>query len=658
LAIAVGMSVLPALMPMDAATSAPLPRGRIAFPTNKLTVKDPAQLTGRRMNLPLRHCKVLKTNCQEIRLINQLDGFDLDPRIALALSAPVKGDITKQFGKDVLFVKKRGGGKRIGLNRFVYDARSTTLYGHPIKQLREKTTYRIVYRAGSRVSKSTFTTMTTSRVLEQMRRQLDSGAAYGAADIAPADRLLDFTSADDTRTVFQAPNVQEIDRYKQTKTEGDLENEMVLNTAAAGAGLYAFGSFRSPSWLDRFQTIPQQPTKTGKPKVRGAEDVGFTLIVPEGTPPEGGWPVAIFGPGITRSKYDLFLAADGNAGRGIATFSLDPVGHAFGPKSETGVTLNAPPSEVRFSAFGRGRDLDDDGIITDQEGVSAPVQPHRKAPIALRDGLLQTAADVMALTRAIGRGVDVDGDGNEDLQRKGISFYAQSLGGIYGTMVMGADPRIKVGVLNVPGGPIVDIARQSPVFRPLVGDALRNRIPCLLNGGKARFTESLPLFMDKPVTDPAKGALAIQEALARTNWIDRSGSPEAFSPLLRQHPLRGVPKKEVIYQFAYGDQTVPNPTSATLIRAGKLMKRTSFYRNDRTATSDTNPHGFLLDPRLQGRNQGQLEVLEFIDSQGATILDPDAAGNTWEVPIAEPNSLEVLNFEGDYGPDKPAHCGA
>ena len=96
--------------------------------------------------------------------------------------------------------------------------------------------------------------------------------------------------------------------------------------------------------------------------------------------------------------------------------------------------------------------------------MRTPEQPHPLASIGLRDGLRQTALDNMALVRAIGRGVDVDGDGSEDLRRDGVVYYAQSLGGIYGTMLMGVDQRVRAGALNVPGGPILDIARQSPAF--------------------------------------------------------------------------------------------------------------------------------------------------------------------------------------------------
>lgn len=422
-----------------------------------------------------------------------------------------------------------------------------------------------------------------------------------------------------------------------------LQEEVVPNTAVGNAGTYAFGSFLSPSWLTGSRVIPQVPTRRAS-KVRGREEVGFTLIVPSGAKPAGGWPVAVFGPGITRSKYDLFLAADENASRGIATASIDPAGHAFGPRSEAAVdSLTAGP--VRFSGFGRGVDLDRDGEIADQEGVQAPGQPDPRGSIGLRDGLRQTALDNMAFVRAIARGVDVDGDGSIDLRRDRVSYYAQSLGGIYGTMLMGTDQLVGAGLLNVPGGPILDIARLSPGFRDLVATELRNRLPSLLNGGREGFTESQPMYTDPPVTAPARGAVPIQDVGATSNWVNRPGSPEAFAPLLRLRPAPGVPAKRVAYQIAFGDQTVPNPTSATLLRAGGLFDVTTFYRNDRTPTAGSNPHGFLLDPSITGRNLGQRQLVEFLASEGTSIIDPDGGGNVFETPVADPAALEKLNYE-------------
>ena len=118
-----------------------------------------------------------------------------------------------------------------------------------------------------------------------------------------------------------------------------------------------------------------------------------------------------------------------------------------------------PPGTERFSGFGRAVDVEGDGTYGNRDGLGTKTQPARNASIALRDGLRQTALDNMALIRAISRGVDVDGDGQGDLRRTGISYYAQSLGGIYGTMLMGADP-------DGPGGRAERAGWADPRDRP------------------------------------------------------------------------------------------------------------------------------------------------------------------------------------------------
>jgi hypothetical protein len=649
------------LAPVTALAQTGPPAGRITFPNDALTVADPSQATGRRMNLPTPDCSVQRSECNEIAVVNELDGFDLDPRITVQLEQAPSADPTalaEVFDVEALHVVPAAGGERIGLNRLVLDQSTNRLFGQPADQLLEGTRYRAVYR-GEAVE---FTTMTATAGLAQMRRQLDDGSAYTAAGIGAGERGISFVQGE-VRTVFPTAQIATINRYNEVVPRGELVTELVIDTAQAGAtlgGTYAFGSLRVPSWLDGDQTIPGAPTAGPGPRARGFEDIGITVILPRGTPPAAGWPVAIFGPGITRSKYDIFLVSDFNAQRGIATVSFDPVGHAFGPRSEVGVQLLNAPDEVRFAGFGRGRDLNNDGIIINSEGVQAPVPPHPRSSVVLRDGLRQTAADVMAIARAIGDGTDVTGDGVADLSGEGVSFYALSLGGIYGTMLMGADPSIEVAALNVPGGPIAEIARLGS-FRTNLTAQLRNRIPAQLNGGPSGFEESRPLFLEPPVTEPALGALGIQDTLTRTNWINRSGSPESFAAKLERDPLPDSGPKKVIYQFALGDQTVPNPTSATLARAFGNFDRVVYYRNDRTASRDRNPHGLLADPTVQGRNQAQLQAIEWIASRGATLIDPDpdpgSPRDTWETPIVARDLLEQPNFADSVkGPvtDAPA----
>ena len=157
----------------------------------------------------------------------------------------------------------------------------------------------------------------------------------------------------------------------------------------------------------------------------------------------------------------------------------------------------------------------------------------------------------------------------------------------------------------------------------------------------------MPLAGDPPVLEPADGAMAIQDYLARVTWLTRSGNPETYAPLLRATPPAGAAAKEVLFQVAFGDQTVPNPTSSTLLAAGGLFDRASLYRNDKTPQPQPqpppNPHGFLLNPFFAaGFLPGQAQVVTFLTT-GQTI-DPDGPGTVWEVPVADRTVLLDLNF--------------
>ncbi|MBA3303876.1 MAG: hypothetical protein H0U26_08395, partial [Acidimicrobiia bacterium] len=85
-------------------------------------------------------------------------------------------------------------------------------------------------------------------------------------------------------------------------------------------------------------------------------------------------------------------------------------------------------------------------------------------------------------------------------------------------------------------------------------------------------------------------------------------------------------------------------TSATLARAGALLDVVTYYRNDRSPTALSDPHGFLLDPRLAGRQPGQQQIAEFLVSGGTSIIDPDGPGPVYETPIQDRAALERTNY--------------
>jgi hypothetical protein len=153
------------------------------------------------------------------------------------------------------------------------------------------------------------------------------------------------------------------------------------------------------------------------------------------------------------------------------------------------------------------------------------------------------------------------------------------------------------------------------------------------------------------VVNNVPGALAIAEVLDRNEWVQQSGNPVSYAPLIRKQPIRGSVPKPVIVQYAKGDTTVPNPTSSALVRAGALQDRTTYFRNDLAVANNAgvakNPHTFLTNiasPAGVGyAAAAQTQIAVFFQTNGATVIDPDGPGPFFEVPISLPLP-EGLNF--------------
>jgi len=86
--------------------------------------------------------------------------------------------------------------------------------------------------------------------------------------------------------------------------------------------------------------------------------------------------------------------------------------------------------------------------------------------------------------------------------------------------------------------------------------------------------------IQSPMLNSVKGSIEIQQVIENSEWVGQPGSPVAYAPHLRKSPLAGMLAKSVIYQFAKGDQSVPNPNTTAVLRAGGLADRATFYRHD------------------------------------------------------------------------------
>jgi Big-like domain-containing protein len=661
------------------------------FPSDRFTVSDPGQETALRVSLPKPNCTARPSDCADLDVINTLDGFNLSPRLSIPFDGPI--DPSTVSSQTVILIglgdarlEDTKGGKVVGINQVVWDPVTNTLHAKSDELLEQHTRYALVVtrgvrdaagdqveastefnrfrhdlnfgggtlkdyrkalldalaaarRAGIRskhiVVASVFTTQSATAILEKIRDQIK------ATTPARADFLL---GPSGTRTVFPLTMVTGV-TFNAQLTIGPTLTPIPAPVAALGiipgaVGTIAFGKYRSPDYETAQRFIPPIVTQSGVPVVQAANEIFFNLVLPAGPKPLNGWPVAIFGHGFTDNKNNSpFVVAATMAAHGIATIAINVVGHGFGGNGTLTVS-QAGGSSVTIPAGGRGIDLDGNGIIDSTEGVSA-VPP--QTIIASRDGLRQTVVDLMQLVRVIEVGVDVDGDGVPDLDRTRIYYFGQSFGGIYGTIFLGVESSVKVGVPNVPGGSVIEVARLGG-FRPLVGIALASRIPSLINvadpSGIA-FNENLPLRDQPSVINTVPGAIEIQEVLENTEWVSQSGNPVAYAPHLRMDPLDGVEAKSVIVQFARGDQTVPNPTTTAILRAGDLADRATFFRNDLAFAANPatpkNPHTFLTRinvPAVAGiALAAQEQIAVFFASDGTITTDP---GPLFEVPIVPP----------------------
>ncbi len=660
------------------------------FPSNLSTVPDATQLTGLRVNLPKPDCTARPSDCQDIDVLNTYDGFNVDARISIPFTGGI--DLSTVTPSSVFLVGPLG--QRVPLIRLVWTPATNTLHGNPAVYLNQGTTYLLVvtnavkdengndlqqtfrgdlnlgqtkdpatkaYRKNlidaidasgvdpdSVVDASLFTTQSITSVLEKVRAQIDaSNPAPVTFGLGPAG----------TPTVFPYSAGLFMTFNRQTGTAPTFSSSTLataINIFPGAIGTVAFGRYTSPNYENGSQVIPDVGTKTGTPAPQGTNQIYFDLYLPSGPTPAGGWPVAIAGHGFTDSKQGLpITTASTMARNGIATIAINVVGHGGGPLSTLTVSGAGVPVPVTFSAGGRGIDQNGNGTIDSTEGSSAA------PPFTLtnnRDGLRQTVIDLMQLVREVQVGVDVNNDGQRDLNPAKISYFGQSFGGIYGTTFMAVEPDVPAGVVNVPGGSIPEIARLSPSFRGLVGLALISRTPSLYNAVPnatfTNFNENMPLTGEPIRVDNVPGADAIQAWNDTAIWAQAPADPVAYASHVRLAPLDGVPAKSVIVQFAKGDQTVPNPTASALIRAGALEDRATFFRNDiafATIPGYTvkNPHTFLSNVTSATAGPlavaAQMQIGVFLASDGATTIDPDGAGPLFETPIAGPLP-EQLNF--------------
>ncbi|MCI0634910.1 MAG: thrombospondin type 3 repeat-containing protein, partial [Actinobacteria bacterium] len=309
--------------------------------------------------------------------------------------------------------------------------------------------------------------------------------------------------------------------------ERDIRPFVTFFSEFGNVDYFAFGTLQSPSLIGTKDGVFSIDAQAGTADVTPAT-VPFMLAVPKPTAENryarAPYPVVVMGHGLSANRIMALPLANRMAAQGLASACIDLVGHgplealyaipravkSLGQPWSTlvrpllaalGTLVGCPTnpfdslSDIVEHVFGcgvlrplfwegRAIDVDGDGEIDPTAGFFSPNF------FRIRDNLRQCAIDQMQLVRAL-RGLgrdadgngrldpgegDIDGDGVTDLAgpENPVSYMGVSLGGILGGIVMGTEPHVRTGVLNVGGGGLADVMmRTSELDAAFVGHVTR-----------------------------------------------------------------------------------------------------------------------------------------------------------------------------------------
>lgn len=675
------------------------------FPANALAVADATQRTGVRVNLPeaFETCdpSSAPSVCSNTTLLNQLDGFSVNPRVTACFSGPVSTS-TLASGMQILAVTN---GAATSLNQIIFDPASNCVSAKPDQVLNQQSQYLFIVTdsvhdasgkkvkasdaftdclqssdpyceslaaalqhvqqhpaSSSRiVTASLFTTMSATAWLEQARAFVD---ANQPPVVLPA-------GVNGAPSLYSLSSIQSMTWVPQGSGDDTDNSETITPGNLSGIGQVAFGMFMSPLFLDPSTgSILTTPTAQPISAPTAYIPVSFHLFLPAGSKGPAGYPVAIYGHGLGDNQFGApTYIASTLAQLGIATLAFEITGNGYGPGGVVNITGSNGVQTV--STPGRGILIPGNSSIGPSDGCILP------GALAVRDCGRQSAVDLFALVQTIRK----TGGLGFGLDPSRIYYVGQSFGATYGTLFHATEVNERLAAMSGAGGTSVDIARLAITGRPLAIEYLASISPALLNVD-AGIAPPEPYFHDDfndnyvyrdmpPVTNSVQGAMAIQAAFEAADWLGMVGDPLSFAPHLQTSPLAGVPQKSTLFQFGYGDLEVPNPTESAVIHAANAQSGSWFFRFDKASQIDPRllpvtmpavaplpilPHRILSNPTifeypyetpLSVANQVQASL--YFLSGGALALDPDlfligefAGDNLFQVPSALPTRLNFL----------------
>lgn len=135
-------AVTEALFSLESTTTGP-------FPSDWFTVADNSNLTHRRVSLPSADCETFVSDCEDLDVINHLDGFNVQPRLSIPFSGPID---PSSITSDAVFLVSLGTagldytpwGEKVGIDQVVWDTLTNTLHVESDALLAQHTRYVLV----------------------------------------------------------------------------------------------------------------------------------------------------------------------------------------------------------------------------------------------------------------------------------------------------------------------------------------------------------------------------------------------------------------------------------------------------------------------------------------------------------------------------------
>ncbi|RKI33684.1 hypothetical protein D7Y27_34385 [Corallococcus sp. AB004] len=385
----------------------------------------------------------------------------------------------------------------------------------------------------------------------------------------------------------------------------------------------------------------------------------FMLFTPATAAPATGWPVLVFGHGLTSNRTAVLGVANKLTGAGYAVVAMDAVYHGertscvgsatvlgttgsvgddgacANPANQRCETSPASPSYGRCVARTEAARADCSAAVL-PAGVPADVfcsnvvSPSQGQCMAdnkceggdftrnaqgipaisgwnflnlgnlftTRDNFRHHVVDFSQFLRVLASAELSTAVGSK-LDAAQVDYVGQSLGGILGTMSTAVSPRVHRSVLNVAGGNLAGVLLTAPAF-----EAQRNA-----------FLGSLASAGVTP------GSPAFDTFIGLANTILDPADARNYAYLLENNAAAPTSATEhrAFIQYIEGDQVIPNANTLALINAANRTdapRTVASYMFKIDAIPAAGRHAFLNNPQIPQnvRDLAQDQIIGFLSS--------------------------------------------